>query len=190
MSDFELSFLLSIASLMFAISLSYAIYLFRIYKERKLTYKLFAARDSLIRCVAVGAISDKDILFQLFYSNINNIINSVHSDFFSLKNFIKFIHKFESSEELKKGNTYLTNELKKRSPQFQAAVMAMILASQEIMIEKNIILKLFRNFFMSAYFVKSTFFNVFKKINAILKIRAYYSEYEKLEKLRINISNI
>lgn len=187
LSNSEFLLLVTVLTFLLSLTLSYVIYLFRVYKERKLSYDLFAARDALIRCVAIKAINKNDMLFKIFYNNVIGLINVIHTDFFTLNSFIKRIREIENDNKLKNHHKIITKELRKRSPEFQSAVKLMIGASQHIMIQKNFFLRLLTNVLISSFFIKKgvSFFSDRTKV--IIKKRANYSEYQKLEEWKASL---
>jgi len=186
-NDYELILLITIISILFVIFISYRIFVYFIYRQRKITYPLFNARDKLIQCVANEAISKEDPLFLLFYKSSNELINAVHTDFFTITTFIKSVRKLENDKHFKEKNKKLIKDLKKKALQFQEAVNLLISATQNVLIQKNLLLRFIIQFIEHSIHLTKAIKKLYsnnKKVQYIVNQKANYQEYKKLQKFK------
>jgi hypothetical protein len=184
----DLTLILATLHIVIPISLGFAYAKFKLYKMRHLVNALFAARDELIMCAATGAISKDDKLFIFFYKNVASLIQATNTDFFTLRNFAERIHQFEKDKLVREQSDHIFLDLKNKKPQFQQAVFNMIVASQEILLEKSLLLRIIVKFFIGSIFLMKISSHISFKLRKDIEKKSNYEEFQFLKQFKDSLA--
>lgn len=187
-SDQDMMVVLLSLHIVLPISLGIVYAAYKVYRVRQLTFALFEARDDLIRCVATGSIKAEAPIFVFFYRNVVSLIQATNTDFFSFRNFLERLRVFENDEMLRQKSKRVLEDLSKQKPEFQQAVAKMVMATQDIMLEKNLFLRILVKVVLGSFYLKKIASNLSNASRLKVEKRTHYEEYKFLENIKTNLS--